>query len=210
MRQLKQFISRQLRQPSGVFGRQVMTRLLDRGNTALIVATSTALDLRLDSAYLDVGFGGGLALREAATVITQGSLCGVDFSPDVVSHGQRRHASLIAAGRLTLLQADVGALPLRDRLFDRISTTNTVYFWPDPPGAAAEILRVLTPGGRLAIGYTGAEKMARYPHLSEGFTHYRPEQVEALLTAAGFDQVHSEALHGDLLDGDFVTLATRP
>lgn len=182
-----------------------MTRLLNRGNTPLIKATLARLELRRDSAYLDLGFGGGLALREAARTVTRAPLYGVDFSPDVVAEGQRIFADLIGAGRLTLMQGDVTDMPLRDGLFERISTMNTIYFWPDPERAAAELFRLLTPGGRLAIGYTGAEKMARYPLLTDDFTHVDADRVEALLRGAGFCEVRSEAV----LEGDFVTLGER-
>lgn len=182
-----------------------MTRLLNRGNTPLIDVTLARLELRRDSSYLDLGFGGGRALRQVAQTVTETQLYGVDFSPDVVAEGQRRFADLIAAGRLTLMQGDVTSMPLRDRLFDRISTMNTIYFWPDPARAAAELLRVLAPGGRVAIAYNGAEKMGRYPLLSDDFTHYDPDRVEALLREAGFVDVRSDAV----LAGDFVTLGER-
>ena len=42
----------------------------------------------------------------------------------------------------------------------------------------------LAPGGRLVIAYNGAEKMGRYPLLSDDFTHYDPDRVEALLREA--------------------------
>jgi arsenite methyltransferase len=182
-----------------------MTRMLNRGNTPLIDATLARLELRRDSSYLDLGFGGGRALREAAGTVTAAPIYGVDFSPDVVAEGHRRFADLITAGRLTLMQGDVTDMPLRDGLFDRISTMNTIYFWPEPERAAAELFRLLTPGGRLGIGYTGEEKMASYPLISDGFTLVGAERVEALLRGAGFSNVRSDAV----LEGDFVTLGER-
>ena len=185
-----------------------MTRLLDQSNRALIDATLTRLHLRSDTSYLDVGFGGGRALREAAQVVTSAAIYGTDFSPDVIAHGQRRFARLIAAGRLTLLQADITEMPLRDGLFDRISTINTIYFWPDPTRAAAELMRLTAPDGRVAIGFTGAQKMDRFAHLSEGFARYEPAQVEALMREVGFETVRTDALRG-AAEGEFVTVVAR-
>src|SRR6188768_461283 len=115
------FLAAQLRRPTGRFGRWVTTRALDHGNAALVRATVDALALGPDDTFLDVGFGGGLALRLAAQR-TRAALFGADFSPDVVVAGQRRLRALIASGRLNLLCADVAALPLRDRLVNAICT----------------------------------------------------------------------------------------
>lgn len=209
MQRVNDFIAAQLRRPTGPFGRLVMTRLLDRGNRDLIEATLERLDLPGASSYLDVGFGGGRALERVARLAPEAALWGSDFSADVIAQGQRRLAKLISAGRLNLLLADVGDMPLRDGLVARISTMNTIYFWSDPARAAAELLRVLAPGGRLAIGYTGADKMAQYPHLTPGFTHVRPSDVEGLLHDAGYCDVRTDALHGKVTEGDFVTIAHR-
>ena len=206
---LGNFVSGQLRRPTGAFGRLVMTRMLNRGNTPLTDETLARLELRRSNTVLDVGFGGGRALRQAARRVTDGHLWGLDFSPDVVAAGQRSLADLIAAGRLELLRGDVGDMPLRDALFDRIVTLNTIYFWPDPARAAGELLRVLKPGGLLAIGYSGAAKMREYPLLTDTFRFWEAEEVEALLQEAGFIEIRSDALRGKVTRGDFVTVARR-
>ncbi|NVB40787.1 class I SAM-dependent methyltransferase [Pseudenhygromyxa sp. WMMC2535] len=209
MQWLGRFVSRQLHRPSGRFGRVVMTRMLNQGNSPLIIASLARLELGRDTSYLDAGFGGGRALREAARIVTEAQLYGLDFSPEVVVHGQRELGDLIHAGRLTLVQADIADAPLRAALCERVSTINTIYFWPAPERAAAELMRLLAPGGRLVIGYTGDEKMARFSLLTETFTHYSPARVEALLEGAGFCGVRTDALGGRLA-GDFVTVAERP
>jgi len=203
------FISRQLRRPSGLFGRRVMTRLLDRGNAPLIQATVAAAALHSDSCYLDAGFGGGLSLRLALRSSSNTPLYGIDFSPDVVREGHRRFKTQIVRGEVALLKADVADLPFRDGMFDAVTTINTVYFWPDPAAAFRELARVTAPGGRLAIGFTGAEKMAGHPELSTGFRHVGPAQVEAWAEAAGFSSCVTQALEGRVTAGDFVTVAHR-
>jgi arsenite methyltransferase len=201
------FLATQLRKPSGRFGRWVMTRALNDGNAEMIAATLEALTLRPNERFLDVGFGGGLAITRAATQ-TEGALWGVDFAPDMVSAGARTLAPLIAAGRLNLLRADVADLPLRDGIVDAICTTNTIYFWPDLAKALAELLRLLAPYGRLAIGYTGAEKMRRFePITSHGFRTFEPAALESALKSAGFRRITTRALAGKVTKGDYVTVA---
>lgn len=203
------YLAAQLRRPSGRFGRWVMTRGLNNGNAALIEATLRAAAPAGDDSVLDVGFGGGLGLRRAAELCT-GPLLGVDFSADVVVEGQRSLAGLVASGRLNLLTGDVAALPLRDGLVDVLITTNTIYFWPDLGAGLAELRRVLRPGGRLAVGYTGRAKMERFEAVTQhGFRTFEPAEVEAALVDAGFVDVVTTDLHGKLIEGEHVTFARR-
>jgi arsenite methyltransferase len=206
-----QFVAAQLRQPSGRFGRWVMTRMLNHGNAEMIASTIDALAIERSDTFMDLGFGGGLGLQLAAAR-TDGPLWGVDFSPDAVLAGATTMRSLIATKRLNLICADVADLPLRDGLLRAICTTNTLYFWPDPVRALRSLRRVLRAGGgRLALGYSGAQKMKEFDAVTKhGFTTYEPEPVEALLREAGFNDVRTIALSGPATRGDYVTLGRAP
>lgn len=203
------FVAAQLRQPTGRFGRWVVTRLLNRGNAELITGAVDALALERDHSFLDLGFGGGLALKLAAER-TDAALWGVDFSADVVIEGVRTFESLIRAGRLSLICADVADLPLRDGLIRAICTTNTLYFWPDPVGALRSLRRVLSASGKLALGFSGEAKMRGFHSVTQhGFTLYEPDRVEVLLREAGFAKVQTLAQTGRASQGDYVCLASE-
>lgn len=204
-----QFLAAQLRRPSGRFGRWVMTRSLNRGNAELIDGSMDALSLQREDVFLDLGFGGGRSFEHAAAR-TEGPLWGIDYSGDVVLAGVSRFAPLVRAGRLNLLCADVHALPLRDALFSAICSTNTIYFWSDPLRALGNLQRVLKPGGRLALGFSGAPKLRQYGRITQhGFTLYDPGTVEELLRNTGFGHVQVTELQGKLSRGDFVCVATK-
>ncbi len=55
-------------------------------------------------------------------------------------------------GRVSAIQADACALPLRDNLADVIVSRGSLQFWPDLQKGLAEIHRVLKPG---AVAYVG-------------------------------------------------------
>jgi ubiquinone/menaquinone biosynthesis C-methylase UbiE len=203
------FLAAQLRQPSGRFGRWVMTRGLNDGNAELIAATLERLAPAGVERFLDIGFGGGLSLRRASE-LTRSALWGIDFSADMVAAGQRSLSDLIVAGRLNLITADVAALPLRDGCIDAVCTTNTIYFWPDLRGSLAELRRVVAASGRLAIGYTGRAKMERFNDITQhGFRTYEPDELERELHAAGWTSVRTMPLQGKVTRGDYVTVAAR-
>lgn len=46
-------------------------------------------------------------------------------------------------------------MPVAPGAFHAVASTSTVHFRPDPAAAFAELRRVLTPGGQLAIGFSG-------------------------------------------------------
>jgi len=203
-------IASQLRRPSGRFGRWVMTRALNQGNAELIEGSLGALELRPDDRYLDAGFGGGRSIELAAKTIDLGHIYGVDYSSDMVTHGQRRFRKLIQEGRLSLLAGDFLDLPFRDHLMSAVSTINTIYFWAEPPATLSSFRRILRPGGRLAVGFSGAEKTRAYAALTHSdFRHVQAEEVVALVSAAGFDAVRALPQRGKVSRGDFAVVAQR-
>lgn len=106
-----------------------------------------AMDLPAGASALDVAAGNGnvslaLARRGAAVVST-------DYVPALLERGQRRAE---AEGLpLAFQMADAEALPFADASFDAVTSTFGVMFAPDQDRAAAEMVRVCRPGGRIGL-----------------------------------------------------------
>jgi SAM-dependent methyltransferase len=77
----------------------------------------------------------------------------VESGSDFVAALLEGTAARAAAEGLTiaLREADAEALPFADGAFDVALSTFGVMFTPDQPRAAAELLRVLRPGGRIGL-----------------------------------------------------------
>ena len=119
------------------------------GTTLQIVGESLAeaCDLRTDERVLDVAAGNGNATLAAARrgcVVT---------STDYVGSLLERGAERARAERLEIAfqVADVEALPFADASFDAVVSTFGVMFAPDHVRSAAEIARVVRPGGRIGL-----------------------------------------------------------
>jgi SAM-dependent methyltransferase len=108
---------------------------------------------------LDVGTGTGgtisiPAAQRGARVV------GSDVTPELLEHARRRAAE---AGDVEVewVEADAQELPFEDASFDRITSTFGAMFAPDHARAAAELVRVCRPGGRIVMttwivdGFTG-------------------------------------------------------
>jgi ubiquinone/menaquinone biosynthesis C-methylase UbiE len=182
---LSTFLAGQLRKPSGLFGRVVVGRVLNRGNAAMNELTRQLLELVPDDRVLEVGFGGGDLIDRMAPALTTGRIVGVDFSPDMTALCAKRFAPLVRAGRLELRCGPVETLPYADGSFTKACTVNTIYFWSDPVGALREMRRTLVPQGRLVVTFNPPATAGKLPYTKHGFTLYEPDQVRALLRDAG-------------------------
>ena len=161
--------------PTGIAGRltgMIMARL----NADMEHAGVELLSLRGDERALEIGYGPGIGISALLTALPDGRVAGIDPSPDMCRRAGRqatRQAShrAGAAKRVDLRIGEVSSLPWPDDAFDGILAVNTAQFWPDPAADAAEVLRVLAPGGRVVIALrTGgrhghAELAARYADL---------------------------------------------
>src|SRR5262245_4832803 len=136
---------------SGDFGRI--------GVTLQIVGESLceAVDVSAGEKVLDVAAGNGNASLAAARRFAD--VTSTDYVPELLAQGARR----AAADGLTMRTqiADAENLPFPDASFDVVLSTFGVMFAPNPARAAAELLRVVKPGGSIGLanwtpdGFTG-------------------------------------------------------
>jgi SAM-dependent methyltransferase len=100
---------------------------------------------------LDVGCGGGRTIGRLALLAPHARVDGVDYSPTSVEASRRRNAALVESGRSAIRVASVAALPFPDLTFDLVTGVETHYYWPDLRENLREVLRVIKPGGELAL-----------------------------------------------------------
>ena len=119
------------------------------GTTLQIVGEELceALDLRSGQNVLDVAAGNGnvslAAARRWCNVVS------TDYVPSLLERGRAR----ASADCLTIefREADAEALPFADGAFDAVVSTFGVMFTPNQEQAAAELLRVCKPGGKIGL-----------------------------------------------------------
>lgn len=119
------------------------------GTTLQIVGETLAeaADVRADEAVLDVCAGNGNASLAAAR--RHAVVMSTDYVQSLLDKGRARAEADGLPIQFRL--ADVEALPFDDASFDLVMSTFGVMFAPDHRRAASEMLRVLRPGGRIAL-----------------------------------------------------------
>jgi len=119
------------------------------GTTLQIVGEDLceALDLRAGQTVLDVAAGNGNVSLAAARRWCD--VTATDYVPALLDRAHER----AAAERLDIRvrEADAEALPFDDGSFDVVVSTFGVMFTPDQEQAAAELVRVCRPGGRIGL-----------------------------------------------------------
>ena len=99
---------------------------------------------------IDIGSGTGAEVRRLARLVgAEGRAVGVEPHPDLRAEAQRRTAEEGVAAEF--VDGDALALPFEDGSVDVVRSERVFQHLPDPEGALAEIVRVLRPGGRVAI-----------------------------------------------------------
>ena len=107
------------------------------------------LHLRPTDNVLEIGFGPGSAIAEAAK--TARFVAGVDHSAVMLHQASNLNARAIREGRVQLQRGTVEHLPYPTASFDKVFAVNSLQIWPEKPAALQEIRRVLKPDGRIHI-----------------------------------------------------------
>jgi SAM-dependent methyltransferase len=167
---------------------------------------------------LDIGCGTGQTTRDAARRAQDGFALGVDLSNQMIGLA-RRLATLEGVANAHFEQADAQIHSFGEEPFDlAISRTGTMFFG-DPVAAFTNIARAVRPGGRVVLlvwqrpeanewirELSGALAAGRNlplpPTGAPGpFAQSDPEQIHAVLSAAGFCDVALEGWSGPMWFG---------
>lgn len=152
--------------------------------------------LKPGEVVVDLGSGGGfdcfLAAREVGD---EGRVIGVDMTPDMLSKA-RANAARGKYANVEFRLGEIEYLPLADSSADVIISNCVINLSPDKPQVFRDALRVLKPGGRLAVSDVVAtvelpDEMRNDPQLVSGCMGNASliEDLETMMRDAGFVDV---------------------
>jgi ubiquinone/menaquinone biosynthesis C-methylase UbiE len=98
---------------------------------------------------LEVGSGGGQLAVRIAERRPDVSIVGLDLSPEQVARASRRARAL--GDRVRFVEGSALEMPFADASFDAVLSVASLKHWPDQARGMRECVRVLVPGGALAV-----------------------------------------------------------
>jgi ubiquinone/menaquinone biosynthesis C-methylase UbiE len=109
----------------------------------------SALDIRPNVKFLDIGCGTGWAMGQVASLVNDdGQFYGVDLSPSMI---QRAETTFAGRRNFHFLEGTAESIPLHDNFFDVIICTNSFHHYLHPDTALLEMRRLLKNGGKVYI-----------------------------------------------------------
>ncbi len=100
---------------------------------------------------VDFGAGTGMYTLPVADALPEGVLVAVDEHQELLDMVGAKLAAHAPAGHVELVVNAGGHVPLADGAADRLFMINVLHHIHDDPAALREVLRLLTPGGRLVV-----------------------------------------------------------
>ena len=128
-----------------------------------------------DKEVLDAGCGVGYGAAYLAE--TARRVVGVDRDADAIAYARRRYAR----DGVEFVHADVLELPLPDASFDVVCSFETIEHVPDPDDLAAQLRRVLRPGGVCLVSTPRVEETTHDPENPFHAVELAPHELEELL-----------------------------
>lgn len=135
----------------------------------LIAAVERHGQFKSGNRVADLGCGSGVFTD---LLSKRGYRCtGVDLSPGLIAAAKRKYSGI------EFIEGDVEKLPFPDASFDRVLLSGIVHHLPDPSRCAAEVFRILKPGGRFVAFDPNRRNPFMYLYRDRSSPFYSPVGV---------------------------------
>jgi ubiquinone/menaquinone biosynthesis C-methylase UbiE len=117
-------------------------------------AVVSLLRLKGDETVVDYGAGTGIYTVAVAEALPQGRVIAVEALPRLAEMLRDKITPELAE-RLEIVETDANAVPAADAVADRVLMVDVLHHLYDQPGALAQVVRLLRPGGLFVVADWG-------------------------------------------------------
>ena len=183
-------IFQQWKKPSGLMGK-ILSRILNISHARGIQWGLGQIEIKQSDIILDIGCGGGSAVRMMAEKATSGKVYRIDYSEECVQISKAENSKFIKEGRVIISNGAVSKLIFPDNYFDTITAINSHYYWPELSNDLCEVLRKVKPGGKFVIigeSYKGSKFEKRDKAFIESLhmNYHSKDELVNLLEKVGY------------------------
>lgn len=180
------------RHPKGFWGNRALKAMNGKGHAALPEWVFEELKINEDARILDVGCGGGANIKRMLAMCPKGTVTGIDLSKLALEVSTDVNIKEVTDKQCYIMGGNVAQMPLAREIFDVATAFETIYYWASLENGAAEILRVLKPGGMVVIanemdGLTEDDRATE--RAVGGMRIYSIDEIRQSLEDAGFKNI---------------------
>ena len=187
----ERYFAKQAGHPSGIAS-GIFVLGMNRVDGYVNRVTVQLLGINSTDRILDIGFGGGVAIVEMTKLAPGGLVAGIEISDAMLKRGRKKFNKLISQGKVELKEGSASQIPYPSGFFDKVSTINCIYFWPDLVAGLKEVHRVLKNGGVFILSVVPKEQLEKFPPARHGYAIYSDSQLQDFLKGAGFVNIRTE------------------
>jgi len=187
MGRFSEYIGSQFGKPRGFIG-MICCLLMNTINRRMYSSISSCINKNENATVLDIGYGNGYLINKIYKK-TNATIYGIDISDDMKKLASRRNSEAVDIGKVKLSIGDCCNLKYEDKIFDAVTSVNTIYFWSDTEKGLSEICRTLKDGGVFYNAVYSKQWLKKTSYTQKGFKLFEKEDYIKLGKKSGFSKI---------------------
>ncbi len=179
-------LAQNLANPQGEKGIEI-GEMMNATNIGMTLESIKTLLIEDDETVLEIGHGNAAHVKSILNKAQNVKYTGIDISETMHNEAKRLNEEFKNQADFVLYEGS--KLPFEDKIFDKIFTVNTVYFWEKPIEYLNEIYRVLKDNGTFVLTFGQRDFMETLPFTQFDFTLYNTDEMEETVSKSHFKRM---------------------
>ncbi len=179
-------LAQNLANPEGEKGIEI-GEMMNATNIGMTLESIKALLIEDNEHILEIGHGNAGHVKSILNRAQNIKYTGIDISATMHNEAKRLNEAFRGQADFVLYEGE--KLPFEDKMFDKIVTVNTVYFWKQPVDYLNEIYRVLKKTGTFVLTFGQRDFMEKLPFTQFDFTLYNTDEMEETVSGSYFSRM---------------------